>query len=301
MNQNEIAVKSQCIICNSNLKRDNIESTEGFSNFSCPRCGNYQIHNTIVDEVTKLIFAQEDMAMLGGYFSNQSNIVRTIEEINQIIEQVPPGPVERSNIILEYLKNLSTFIGKDVRPDNLRLQGLSYSKNSKEIEYLISRYLVGLKYVSEDGPSFVIEPKGWEHLATLQSRKNKTNSVFCAMWFDPSMNSYFQKINEIILDCGYELIRVDKVAHNNKICDEIIVKIKQSKFVIADFTNHRGGVYFEAGFAMGERIPVIFTCQKNDLANLHFDIRQYNTITWENDKLDELEYNLSNRIRATIS
>src|SRR5712672_2679134 len=33
--------------------------------------------------------------------------------------------------------------------------------------------------------------------------------------------------------------------------DEIISQIRRSKFLIADFTGRRGGVYFEAGLAMG--------------------------------------------------
>ena len=32
--------------------------------------------------------------------------------------------------------------------------------------------------------------------------------------------------------------------------------------VVADFTGHRGGVYFEAGFARGLGIPVVWTCHK---------------------------------------
>ncbi len=37
------------------------------------------------------------------------------------------------------------------------------------------------------------------------------------------------------------------------------------RFMIADFTGHRGGVYFEAGFAHGLGIPVIWTCREDQL------------------------------------
>ena len=33
--------------------------------------------------------------------------------------------------------------------------------------------------------------------------------------------------------------------------DRIIAQIRASKFVVADFTRNRGGVYYEAGFALG--------------------------------------------------
>jgi hypothetical protein len=59
--------------------------------------------------------------------------------------------------------------------------------------------------------------------------------------------------------------------HINKMGDEIISQIRRSKFLIADFTGHRGKVYFEAGLAMG--LPVFWTCRRDDLDKLHFDMR----------------------------
>ncbi|MFC1886373.1 hypothetical protein ACFLZM_04890, partial [Thermodesulfobacteriota bacterium] len=70
---------------------------------------------------------------------------------------------------------------------------------------------------------------------------------------------------------------------NGKIDDEIIAQIRRSRFIVADFTGHRGGVYYEAGFAKGLGLEVIWTCNKNDIDKLHFDIRQYNCIDWDWD------------------
>ena len=59
-----------------------------------------------------------------------------------------------------------------------------------------------------------------------------------------------------------------------------------------------GGVYYEAGFAHGLDIPVIFCCRKDVLEKVHFDTRQYNHIVWE--KPEELREKLANRIAAVI-
>jgi len=97
-------------------------------------------------------------------------------------------------------------------------------------------------------------------------------------------------------------IRIDKKEHNNKIDDEIIAEIRRSRFLIADFTcerkNVRGGVYYEAGFAQGLGIPVIWTCKDTSLTDLHFDTRQYSHIIWKNPA--DLLIQLKNRIGATI-
>ena len=60
-------------------------------------------------------------------------------------------------------------------------------------------------------------------------------------------------------------------------------------------------MYYEAGFAHGLGIPVIFTCRKEDKGKLHFDTSHFNHIFWEEQKPEELKKALQNRIRATIN
>ena len=123
------------------------------------------------------------------------------------------------------------------------------------------------------------------------------------MWFDGSMNEAWDDgIAPAVHDAGYEPVRIDRVEHVNKIDDEIIAEIRRARFVIADFTHGdtgaRGGVYYEAGFAHGLGIPVIFTCRKDRLGEVHFDTRQYNHIVWETP--EELQDQLVKRIAAVL-
>jgi nucleoside 2-deoxyribosyltransferase len=105
-------------------------------------------------------------------------------------------------------------------------------------------------------------------------------------------------VQPAIRGAGYNPIIVSGVEHINKIDDEIISQIRKSKFLVADFTGHRGGVYFEAGFAMGLGMPVFWSCRRDDLINLHFDVRQYNCIDWTDPA--DLAVRLKRRIEAVI-
>ncbi len=67
---------------------------------------------------------------------------------------------------------------------------------------------------------------------------------------------------------------------------------------MADFTEHKAGVYYEAGFAQGLSLPVVWSCRRNHIAELHFDVRQYDCIDW--DSPEELARRLRYRIEATI-
>lgn len=175
-----------------------------------------------------------------------------------------------------------------------------------------------LIFLKEDGlinfggsDAITLSGKGFERMESLESRGAPTTQAFVAMWFDPSMDeAYKSGVAPAIEDTGYQPLRVDQKEHSNKIDDEIIAEIRRSRFVIADFTCDlaayhdrtvavsRGGVYYEAGFAQGLGIPVIWTCRANCIDYVHFDTRQYNHIVWETPV--ELREKLNNRIRAVI-
>ena len=121
------------------------------------------------------------------------------------------------------------------------------------------------------------------------------------MWFDSTMKDFYEKgIKPAVEEAGYVPIRIDLQDFNEKICDEIIAEIKRSKFLIADFSRLRSGVFFEAGFAKGLGREVIFTVREADTEKLklHFDTRQYNHIVY--DSPEDLHKKLYNRICATI-
>ena len=123
--------------------------------------------------------------------------------------------------------------------------------------------------------SYKLSAKG---LLALEKTPNAERVVgFCAMWFSPDVLSLWtQVIEPAVRAAGYEPLRIDAKQHNGKIDDEIMASIRASRFVVSDFTGNRGGVYYEAGFAHGLGLPVIFMCREGD--DLHFDIRQYNCI-----------------------
>jgi hypothetical protein len=150
--------------------------------------------------------------------------------------------------------------------------------------------------------AFKINGAGWQRLDKLREPSSATPQAFVAMWFhSTTQEAYEQGIVPAIEDAGYRAIRIDKKEHINKIDDEIIAEIRRSHFVVADFTCEpgkvRGGVYFEAGFAMGLRVPVIWTC-RDGTDDLHFDTRQYAHLIWTSP--DDLRKQLRARIGAVI-
>jgi nucleoside 2-deoxyribosyltransferase len=69
-------------------------------------------------------------------------------------------------------------------------------------------------------------------------------------------------------------------------------------FCISDFTEQKDGVYFEAGYALGRGLKVIYTCEEGDFKNSHFDTNHFPHIIYKNEV--ELEEKLINKIEAWI-
>ena len=150
--------------------------------------------------------------------------------------------------------------------------------------------------------SCVVDVSGYSLIEEIQTNPD-SSQCFVAMWFDNSMDEVYEKgIRPAIEAAGYSASRIDRRDFIGKIDDEIIAEIRRSRFLVADFTHGddgaRGGVYYEAGFAHGLGLPVIFTCRKDMMDKLHFDTRQFNHIIWEDP--EDLCRQLMNRIGSAI-
>ncbi|MGH8544147.1 MAG: hypothetical protein ACREX3_11070, partial [Gammaproteobacteria bacterium] len=86
---------------------------------------------------------------------------------------------------------------------------------------------------------------------------------------------------------GYKPYRVDSERHLDRIDAKIIAEIKTSRLLVADVTQQRQGVYYEAGYTQGLGLPVIWCVREDELGNVHFDTRQYSHATICNDNQDE--------------
>ena len=191
--------------------------------------------------------------------------------------------------------------------------GSRFEPITDELEWLIAAAMKSgwLEQHELHAENSRLTPEGVRRLEELETKAVNSEQAFVAMWFNESVDTAYEKgIEPATRDSGYRPLRIDKKEHNNKIDDEIIAEIRRSRFIVCDFTcglighdgKHtaipRGGVYYEAGFAQGLGIPVIWTCRADHIEHVHFDTRQFNHITWNTP--EELCEKLRNRIGAVI-
>jgi hypothetical protein len=101
---------------------------------------------------------------------------------------------------------------------------------------------------------------------------------------------YDNAICPVLKELKIKPFRVDRVEHNEDIDDQIFKLIDSADLCIADLTYARPSVYYEAGYAFGTGMPVVYIAKndhfkaqdKDPLGNLrvHFDLQMKNIIPW---------------------
>jgi nucleoside 2-deoxyribosyltransferase len=319
-----------CILCKHPESKKFLIHKAMFAAYSCPRCGKYYISELMVRIQPGLFdggnfrlacvayewrHRQGESAV--GFVLTDDGATTTsthtafpecrIFQLEEMRGAFPKG----SEIVERAMLNLSRMVEHQVDSIGWTHSDLPYALfTSPENKMEMLGDLQGIGYVkiktltvgSQSAPTAIrLTPLGWQQIEKWSGRDLLVDSkqAFVAMWFAPEMDPVLKEgIEPAVRDAKYDPKRIDLVEHNNKICDVIVAEIRKSRFVVADFTGQRGGVYFEAGFAMGLGIPVIWTVRKDQVEQVHFDTRQYNHIVYETP--EELKSKLYNRIVATI-
>jgi len=301
-----------CKLCNRECN-DCRSSGAGWT-FNCERCGKYIITDDAFDREPES-FVKDNLHLISAVtrksklmllekslFTNRSEFeaeilsrcrLETQQKINCIVEyiakKVPyPGEATHINIDCDY----PLFYCKG------RTDLMSYLWHLRDREIIEIRS-PSAKSTAHSTYCVELTVNGYQEVEKLTKPNTESKQAFVAMWFDDQMTPAFS--DGILLleeDTGFTMLRIDMKEFNDKICDRILAEIRKSRFVIADVTEQRQGVYFEAGFAMGLGLPVIWTCREDQIEQCHFDTRQYNHITWKTE--NELREKLKHRILATI-
>lgn len=269
----------------------------------CPRCGEFKISGSACS-ILRSPLGKQKRAILSGWVHQQNGIgsvpVITSSVVSAVLQRPLPPVSERAMALLQEGERGQNVLGAAFNINESRFVSATFSSDQDDVGFLAMALMDdGLIKSQGTGGLFSITPKGHMKLDENRRRSSRSSQGFVAMWFDESLNkTYADGFQLGILNSGYDPLRIDKVEHVNRIDDEIIRQINASRFMVADFTGHRGGVYFEAGYAMGINIPVFWTCRKSDMSELHFDIRQFNCIDWTT--ANELSVRLSARIEAVL-
>jgi hypothetical protein len=296
-----------CAICNwpaDGVKMRNSGVFDGLA-VDCPRCGSYELVGP--EAITMSFNWESDLRNALSCAARQASVsgqpIRIVG--NNAVDLARPHMNTR---VLEnqerLLRTVAAMAGRPKRvavfwpaTDFTLIDCYSTDEFAWHINELIEQ-----GFLTRSGSASVdlaLTAAGWKRVQPFPQSGGIPGQCFVAMWFSDEMRTaYTDGIAPAIVKAGCKPIRIDQKEHNNEIPDEIMAEIRNSQFMVADFTGQRLGVYYEAGFAMGLGRKVIWCCRKDQIDKLHFDTNHRNHIAWENT--EDLRNRLYTRIRVTI-
>lgn len=290
-----------CYVCNQ-------EATEqpGHNSYvKCARCGEYLITSRLRLSPPR---DRPDAYILSGVLRHSFDAEKTLtigtENIDSLIKNAPNprDPLASIDEILKLAFDRTKEFGGAASINQSRDYPLAYAKSSDEFgKFVFAAEKLGYIEITP-GKLAILTLKGWERVGDIRKNGNvKIRVAFMAMRFnDPKLDEiYLNYLQPAIAQTGFELKRVDEGQPAGLIDDQLRVRIRNSKFLLAQLAAHNNGVYWEAGYADGLGKPVIYLCNEAE-ERPHFDTNHFTTVYWNENELDKAMVKLKATVRATF-
>ncbi|MBM3933618.1 MAG: hypothetical protein FJ319_04855 [SAR202 cluster bacterium] len=273
----------------------------------CSTCGRYAIDMQLAD--SGFDEANDKRHVLSYLTRGESDAGRflkiKVDNFKAMIGSVPDEtPLEKLDRVLLLYSKTQKWADQYVELDFNANYPLVLARDKEEFQAL-KENLVQQKLLQATSDRLArdwrirLTPDGWKRAKEIAKLQGDSDQAFVAMWFHDSVSQAWTDGIKVALEATeYKPLRIDQVQHNDKIDDRIVAEIRRSSLLVADVTGQRPGVYFEAGFAKGLNMDVIWTCRETDIGTVHFDTRQFNHIVWREPT--DLKLQLADRIAATI-
>lgn len=295
--------ETRCYLCDTNVSL--LATKKDGKIIHCRRCGKYFISQSLIESQDEFKSGKANLYKISSWVYEQNHDFNTIPELvtdnfPKLLEMRDKKVKEKFDLMMQHLYDIGdTGLNEEILIVKCCLKDYAESRiylNKALNENLINGKMHQIIF-HYTGMTF----DGLQYVENLESPNKSSKNVFLAFNFETELNDIFSTyVREAVEESGLNCIIVNQnnTEHDKAITDEIIGKLKSSRIVIADFTNHRNSVYSEAGFAMGMKIPIIWTVQKGHDNDMSFDTRQYPHIVWENG--NDLKKQIMDRIRVII-
>jgi hypothetical protein len=309
-----------CPVCNTKVSAPKLVligvGGDHGSEFSCPRCGDYQIDSYADAQVKDLRRDPQTMAVLSHWIrtrhesmkkgSRKDPIVLTKKLVDDIIKNPHPSITEQKNKLILWLGDNSlpgrlVPINADIHQSIIGAatsDGFWLVLNRLADAGLVTPLVVGSS--SDRGLTY----NGWEYYEELRRGTIDSRTAFMAMQYnEPLLNDIVNDVfRPAVKQTGFDLFVLPDKPVAGLIDDRLRVEIRISRFLIADLTHENRGAYWEAGYAEGLGKPVIYTCEKGkfEKAKTHFDTNHHETVEWDSKEPEQVAEKLKNTIRATL-
>jgi len=307
--------KTKCPVCEKVTVSESARDGKNDLNYvDCSNCGRYALGG-IAQGVLSSGWAGNKQ-VLAHWIRKRANINNPPFVLNEFLElvrtvQLPSAHEQRDNLLTAIGDSLK-HPGERIEIDADRFQAITGTATPQSLEWLLQEFL-NAKIVSGammgiagdddfvlDGATLTLD--GWTQYFELKRSDKQSRLAFMAMPFKfPELTNVFEScFVPAVKRAGFELRRVIDNQGAGLVDDQIRVGIRRSRFVVCELAEQNQGAYWEAGFAEGIGLPVIYTCRDDEFKKIHFDTSHLVTVRWDPTNLESAGRDLTAKIRATL-
>lgn len=306
-----VSRKEPCPVCKRSA-HESVAEAHAVHYYDCDRCGPYRMTWAAVQHVPRVVRTPEQQAVLSYAIRRMSRVhdedavplnapLITRDLMMAILNNTTlPDPPEQVNNLILWIGE-HTESGEGIQIDIYRDGAVIGSATDAGASFVLG-YVQSEKLVTVDAQKYVLSIKGWERHREIKRGALDSRKAFMAMQYgDAELDSVLRNCFVPAVEAtGFTLKLLYEEPKAGSIDDRMRAELLTSRFVIADLTHENRGAYWEAGFAEGAGKPVIYTCKKGHIPNIHFDTNHHLTVEWDPDDLPNAGRKLKNTIRATL-
>ncbi len=215
-----------------------------------------------------------------------------------------PTPAEQADNLILYIASHTKYLGNNFKIAYNSIEGKQIqawigavdTNNFIEIlkELTIKKLLNPATQINGEYYTVKLSITGWDRVKELKKMNKNSTQAFMAMKFESEQIKFIKNIlTPRIKELGFDLkLLSDITSTENLIDNKLRVAIKQSRFLICDLTHGNRGAYWEAGYAEGLGLPVIYICEKKVLdakTDIHFDVSHQQIYSWEDNNNSSIQ------------
>jgi len=284
-----------------------------YQDVECARCGDFRITRTAEAQLSPRV--QKDPWTRATLSHAVRRMQRTgsrpfintklAEELTSSLQL--PSPPEQVESLLLWLGDELASPGREVTVDPKPLTAIIGALDESGFNFivneLVSQDLLTMRHVAGFGKA-QLTFAGWQKYQDLKRSYSESRKGFMAMAFsnETLRRIFVEHFKPASQAAGFNLVRIDDAPPAGLIDVRLQNEIRTSRFLVADLTDHNPGAYWEAGFAHGLGLPVIYTCEDKMFKDpgTHFDTNHFHTIRWNAENPAEAANRLRDTIRATL-
>lgn len=261
--------KKRCLFCSELVPVEAAGDYDLYRGCYCSPGGYYTLQRESFEPLVSLPHQDKllTFAIVSGYIREMTDqgvkVALTFGDVINIRNspQIPVSIEEKGARLLQYLYRHSDSAGDAViiHPLN-QSYNLTYSPTMQELVYIIEK-LKEEQLIDREGMTFSLTGKGWSEAATRAGGR-KLKPCFVLLAADrEDYDLWSEEIVPKLEQCGYsaKLIHYSGFRRESHPSSQ---EISESKLVIAELSGHMPDIYFDAGYACGMQIPVVWTMKR---------------------------------------